>query len=300
MLSTLSDANEAQWGRPYGVAAEDPLYGKSDPALYVSDERSGILRRVDDRGRVRDVVKGLRTPQGITVAGGRVYVCEASRGRVLSVDVETGQTETAWEGLKIPAGAHACCSSMTLWVASAGDHAVYARDLRCREESRVVAGVPGSAGNMKYNSCGDGGPALEARLFSPYDVAAAPNGEVYVADSFNGRVRMVSGGLIQTIAGADQACPRGNGGEATEINIGQPRAIALSSGGPYVATSPGVVWQLRNERMDPVVGTFVDGQNGDEGDALEMRLHTPCGVCLWGDRLAIADSDNKRICVVSF
>jgi len=289
MLRVLSGED---WGRPWGLAP-CPRTG----ALFVSDERAGAVRRVDAEGAVADVASGLRAPQGLVVAGERLFVCEAVRGRVVAVDLASGRLETAWEGIRQPSGVDV--AGEELYVASAGSHAVLRRDLRCREEARVVAGVPGSAGNMKHEACGDGGDATASRLFSPSHVAVSPSGAVYISDSYNGRVREVAGGVIRTVAGADQSALRGNRGRALEINIGQPRGIACSPDGRlFAATVPGMVWELRSDEMVPVAGTWVDGSNGDEGDALEMRLNTPCGVACWGALLAIADSDNRRVCVV--
>lgn len=294
MLRMLSGEG---WGRPWGLAP-GPSSGEAQaPALFVTDERAGAIRCLGADGDVADVATGLRAPQGLALAAGRLFACEAARGRVAVVDAATGTLESAWEGLVLPSGVDAVGDEV--FVASAGSHAVFARDLRCREEVRTVAGTPGSAGNMKHEACGDRGSATAARLFSPCDVVVAPSGTVYVSDSYNGRVREISGGIIRTVAGADQSAPRGNRGRATEINIGQPRGIALSPDGQlFVATQPGMVWKLIDDEMLPVAGTWVDGNNGDEGDALEMRLCTPWGVACWGSALAIADSDNRRICLV--
>eukprot|EP00927_Polykrikos_kofoidii_P079423 TRINITY_DN76208_c0_g1_i1.p1 TRINITY_DN76208_c0_g1~~TRINITY_DN76208_c0_g1_i1.p1 ORF type:complete len:296 (-),score=36.45 TRINITY_DN76208_c0_g1_i1:122-1009(-) len=294
MLRTLSSEADG-WGRPYGIAV-----APDGSALYVSDERRGVVRRVEADGRSVEVAKGLRSPQGLSCsADGRLFICEAARGDLLAVDLETGTSEPIWQDLKIPSGVDA--QGSTLWVSSAGSHAIFARDLRCLAEPWVVAGVPGSAGNMKHARCGDGGPATDAQLFSPFDVSVSETGVVYIVDSFNGRIRSVDGGVISTVAGADQTRPRGNRGAATEINIGQPRAVAANgTAAPFIATSPGMVWQLAAGMMEPVVGTWVDGFSDHSGDALEVRLNTPCGVCCWGEAIAIADSDNHRVVVVDF
>jgi len=187
-----------------------------------------------------------------------------------------------------------------LYCASAGQHAVFAKDLRSPDNAIVVAGEPGKAGNMKVEGIGgDGSFATAARLFNPLGLAAGEGGELYIADAYNGRVREVKGGIINTVAGADQSAPRGNRGGAKDINIGQPRGVTCTPFGLFVTASPGIVWNLMGNEMIPVAGTWVDGYNGDEGDATEVRLNTPCGVAWWGKSIAVADSDNGRICRVS-
>lgn len=315
MLRTLPSPPE-DWGRPWGLAV-----APGGGALFVSDERMGTLQRVavappgsveeGEDAEAREVAAGLKCPQGLCEAGGRLFVCEAGRSRVCSLDLAEGRRpklQPVWDSLKIPSGitvAPAGDSPAVLYVACAGNHVILARDLRCQDDVRIIAGVPGQSGNMKkdpasgsWDPCGDGGPAAEARLFSPCGLAVAASGELLIADSYNGRVRSVDrGGFIQTIAGADQTAPAGSHGPATEINIGQTRCIAFPADncGPFVSASPGMVWQLRKGEMFPIVGTCNDGFNFDSGDALEVRLNVPCGLACFEDRLAIADSSNRRV-----
>lgn len=292
MLRTLSDPDD-EWGRPFGLAV-----APSVDMLYVSDERHGVVRSLGADGRSTVVAKGLRSPQGLAVApDGRLLVCESAVGRISAVDPATGTSSPVWENVPLVSGI--ATNDTEVFAVSAGRHCVLARELRMADTPRVVAGTPGSSGNMKSGRCGDGGPATSAQLNSPSDLALSPDGEVLIVDSYNGRVRMVSAdGTLRTIAGADQSRPRGNRGRATEINIGQTRGVAWAPGGPLVTAMPSVLWQLQGDEMVPLAGTWVDGNNGDEGEALEMRLSTPCGVALWGDKIAVADSGNRRVCLV--
>ena len=59
------------------------------------------------------------------------------------------------------------------------------------------------AGSGETGYDGDDGPAIEAALNTPSAVAAAPNGDIYIADTLNYRVRMIdhATGFIHTIAG---------------------------------------------------------------------------------------------------
>src|ERR1017187_4756746 len=57
------------------------------------------------------------------------------------------------------------------------------------------------AGNSRAGFSGDGGPAVNAQLNSPQGIAFDPNGNLYIADSRNNRVRQVIGGIITTFAG---------------------------------------------------------------------------------------------------
>jgi hypothetical protein len=61
---------------------------------------------------------------------------------------------------------------------------------RWDRQRRAVYNV---AGNGTAGYAGDGGPAAESALSYPFGVTAGPHGEIYVADTFNHRIRMIAG-----------------------------------------------------------------------------------------------------------
>ena len=79
------------------------------------------------------------------------------------------------------------------------------------------------AGTGEFGFSGDGGPAVEAELRSPYSVAVDSAGNVYIADVSDQRIRKVdSTGTITTIAGTGECCFSGDGGPAVEAELPQP------------------------------------------------------------------------------
>jgi hypothetical protein len=84
------------------------------------------------------------------------------------------------------------------------------------------------AGNGVAGSYGDGITATQANLNGPSSVSVAPNGAIVIADTYSNLVRVVSGGVIHTLAGtADTPCPLptnacGDGGAATAARLNQP------------------------------------------------------------------------------
>ena len=95
---------------------------------------------------------------------------------------------------------------------------------------RTIAGIgtPGFSG--------DGGPATSAQLSSVVGLAVDERGELYIADGFNHRVRMVApNGTITTVAGTGDPGPEGfggysgDGGPATLARLGIPNGLALDA-----------------------------------------------------------------------
>jgi YD repeat-containing protein len=80
---------------------------------------------------------------------------------------------------------------------------------------------------------GDGGPAANARLYFPTDVALDKQGNLYITDSYNHRVRKVSpDGMINTVAGFGASGPSvpglsGDGGPATGAKMNTPWSVAV-------------------------------------------------------------------------
>ena len=86
---------------------------------------------------------------------------------------------------------------------------------------------------------GDGGPAKKAYLDQPYDVACDGAGNLYIADTSNGRVRFIDGqtGTITTIVGNGTLGYSGDGGPAKDAQLTSPQGVAVDSAGTvlYIA-----------------------------------------------------------------
>ena len=117
-----------------------------------------------------------------------------------------------------------------LYVVSANQNRVY----RIGPDGALTI-VAGSS----YGFGGDGGPAVNARFASPSGLARDSDGDLYIADTYNNRIRKVStDGVITTIAGTGAAGFSGDGGPATAAQLSLPTAIALDRNGSlYVVDS---------------------------------------------------------------
>jgi sugar lactone lactonase YvrE len=156
------------------------------------------------------------------------------------------------------------------------------------------------AGKSGIGFQGDGGVATEATLYSPHSVAVDSEGNIYIADLFNNRVRKVgTDGIMTTIAGNGEAGYDGDGGPATEAKLKYPAGVAVDGdGNVYIAD-----WynnRIRKVDTDGIIttvaGTGEYGFGGDGGPATEAKLKKPYSVDVdrYGN-IYIADRNNKRI-----
>jgi NHL repeat-containing protein len=84
------------------------------------------------------------------------------------------------------------------------------------------------AGDGTRGYGGDGGPATQAELSSPHNLAVLPDGGFLIADEGNNRVRRVwPDGTITTIVGTGESGFSGDGGPPTDADLNEPKAIAV-------------------------------------------------------------------------
>ncbi len=86
------------------------------------------------------------------------------------------------------------------------------------------------AGTGVAGFSGDGGLAIQAKLNAPVGIAVSQNGNIYIADFFNNRIRRVSSdGIITTVAGTGTPGFSGDGGPATQAKLNNPFDIAVDT-----------------------------------------------------------------------
>lgn len=122
------------------------------------------------------------------------------------------------------------------------------------------------AGSGKKGFGGDGGPAGSADLNGPHNLAVAPNGDVYVADTWNNRVRKIDAktGVITTFAGTGEKGFAGDGGPADKAQFGGIYCITFSPDGRKLHLADLDNRRIRAVDMATNVVTTVAG-NGQKG-----------------------------------
>jgi hypothetical protein len=175
----------------------------------------------------------------------------------------------------------------------------------------TVAGI-NSSGNFLGGYSGDGGKATKAELNYPTGVGLDPDGDIFIADSDNDRIREVIDsasasaafglpiGDIITVAGDGTSGTSGNGGPATRAELDGPTAVAVDGlGDVFIADqSNNVVREVNGSSGDisTVAGTGAPSYTGDGGPDTQADLAGPAGVALNAeDDLFIADSINNVI-----
>lgn len=150
------------------------------------------------------------------------------------------------------------------------------------------------AGNGTPNYAGDGSLAINAHIFQPLGVAVDSAGNLYIADSYNHRIRKVTAatGIITTVAGNGSTGYNGDGIAATSATLYYPQGVAVdNSGNIYITDSD-------NNRVrkvsastgiiTTVAGNGTSGYTGDGGPATSAGLYNP-------SYLAVDSSGNLYI-----
>ena len=168
----------------------------------------------------------------------------------------------------------------------------------------TTAGIMSTfAGNGTGGFAGDGGQATVAGLYNPTGVAFDAMGNLYIADQYNQRIRMVNTvGIISTFAGNGTPSYGGDGGEATAAALNYPLEITFDArGNAYIADGNN---RIRMINTLGIINTFAGngtaGFSGDGGAASLAELNGTTGiVCDAAGNFYIADRSNERIRIIN-
>jgi sugar lactone lactonase YvrE len=257
-------ATTASFMNPYSVAVD------TAGNLFIADV---------DNQRIRKV-----TPAGIisTVAGTGTAGYNGDGGPATSAQLD------------VPMGV-AVEAAGNLFIADGGNNRI-----RKVTPGGVITTV---AGNGFRGFSGDGGPATSAWLDYPDGVAVDSAGNLFIADTQNNRIRMVTpGGVITTAAGNGTSGFYGDGGPATSAELIQPCGVAVDAEGNLFIADWGAN-RIRMVTPSGVISTVAgDGGTsssfdvGDGGPATSAHLAGPSGVAVdTAGKLFIADYGDQRV-----
>jgi uncharacterized protein (TIGR03437 family) len=156
------------------------------------------------------------------------------------------------------------------------------------------------AGNGRPGFSGDGGPAASAQLSSPQGLAVDSAGNIYIADTGNQRVRLVTNGVINTFAGTGIPGSVGDYGSALQAQLHLPSAVAVDkSNNVYIADSANNVIRIVTAGIiSTYAGDYIGGFAGDGSSVI--AFNNPSDIALDSSgNLFVADSGNFRIREIS-
>ena len=290
-------AIEARLGLPSGVAVD------RTGRVYVADDANIRVRRIDVAGVITTIAGtgdlGFSGDGGPAIEAdlvgvqdvatdtrGNVYV--ATHRRIRKIDTSGVITTIAGTGQdgdprdRGPAAEAGLSSNLA--VAADAEGNVYIADTGDHRVRRVDADgiITTLAGTGESGYSGDGGSASEAQLDSPGGVAVDPNGRVYVADGQNLRIRRIDAtGVITTIAGTGDWGSSGDGGPASEADLGWVSDVGIDAGGHVYAAASGRIRRIDSGgTITTLAGSGDYFWSHDGGTALRTPLYSPAGVAL--------------------
>jgi uncharacterized protein (TIGR03437 family) len=254
--------------------------------VYIADSRNHVIRRVVSNGNIERfagngnpgfsgdmdtdtattdplAVDGtLRRPIGMAFdTAGNLIFADSLNHRIRRVDKDnhlltlagTGEAGFSGDGgkatsakLAYPQGV-AVDAAGNIYFADGENHVV-----RKIATDGIITTVAGNSRRPGY--AGDGGKAIDASLFYPRGIARDAQGNLYIADSLNSRIRRVAeDGTITTIAGSGDFDDFGEGGPAEQAALFFPTGIAMGPNGTlYVVDTQNQKIKLLTPRANPV------------------------------------------------
>ena len=131
------------------------------------------------------------------------------------------------------------------------------------------------AGTGEKGDAGDGGPAAKAQLNGPHHLGVGPDGDLYITDTWNNRVRKIDAktGVISTVAGTGQKGFSGDGGPAAKAQFGGIYCLAFDAKGEHLYLADLDNRRIRAVALKTGIVTTVagNGQKGAPQDGAEAK-----------------------------
>ncbi|MFC8893968.1 NHL repeat-containing protein [Streptomyces cinereoruber] len=260
--SRSGTARTAQLNSPTGLALD------AAGNLYIADWGNYRVRKVTPEGEISlvagDGSNGYGREEGVPTevslgrpanlmfdAAGSLFIAEETRdrvrkmtdGKISSVPLDSSLQRQGDPPVKEPA---ALCMDEdgSLYIADEYNHRVWKV---AQHGITTFAGTGHGWFGTSFGFSGDGGPANRAKLYDPCALARDAEGNLYIADRANHRVRKVDRkGVITTIAGPDTPVSSGSAEQTAGVTLRSPRGLAVDPcGNLYISDSEShLVWKL--------------------------------------------------------
>lgn len=257
-------AAKAQLNNPFGIVRGP------DKALYVCDTGNHVMRRIAPDGTITTVAGTGKA--GYSGDGGPATAAQLNEPYEVRFD--------------------------------AGGNMVFVERLnhvvrRVDAKTGVISTI---AGNGKKGASGDGGPATKAEMNQPHSIQYDRDGNLYICDIGNHRIRRVDPktGNIDTFAGTGEKKPTPDGAKIAGTPLNGPRAMDFDrDGNMWLALREGnAVYKLdmKAGTIHHVAGTGKSGFTGNGGPAKAATLSGPKGVSIAPNgNVYLADTESHTV-----
>lgn len=305
-------ATSAKLNKPYGIALD------ASGNLYFCDNSENVIRKVDVSTRIITTIAGTGTaatsgdgsaaslaalngPTGLAFdVTGNLYVVETAGNCVRKINTSGIITTIAGTGAASSTGDGSAATAATLngptgiAIDAAGNIFISEGDGHRVRKINTSGTISTVVGNGTSSSTGDGGPATDAKVRRPGDLAFDASGNLYIAESGGNRVRKIDAatGYISTFAGNGIGSSTGDGDSATLASIRQPSGLAVDKNGNlFIVESAGRFVRKVDTSgiISTVAGTGVAGYSGDGGDPELATFRRPYDIAFMGGNLFMSD-----------
>lgn len=330
-ISTVAGNGSIGFSGDGGLATNAALHRARQVAvdaqgnLYITDLDNQRIRKVDAVTKIITTIAGtgvagfsgdgglatlaqLYKPRDVQVdASGNVFIADRDNHRIRKIDIATNNISTiagtGTAGVSVSLATSAQLNQPG-GISVDNDGNIYIADSHNHRIRKILAStgeIVTVAGDGTANFGGDGGLAIAAQLNTPGGVAVDANGNLYIADKENHRIRKVDAitQVISTVAGTGTAGFSGDG-LATSADLNSPIGVALDGNNDvYIADRNNHrirKLEIATGMLSTVAGTGTSGGSGDGGLATAARINLATGIAVnsAGD-IFIADRNSHRV-----
>ena len=257
-------ATQAKMNGPFGVVRGP------DGCLYVCDTYNHCMRKIDAMGIV-STVAGLGGKKGYKGDGG------VATKALLNEPYEVRFDKAG-----------------DMYFVEMMNHVIRKVDMKSGKISTI-------AGTGEQGFSGDGGAAKNARFNRPHSIQFGPEGNLYVCDIGNHRIRKIDmkSGRISTFSGTGKKEKTIDGGKISKVHLKGPRAIDVVGNTMWLALREGnAVYRLELDKgtIHHVAGTGKKGFTGNGGPAKQATLSGPKGIAVGPKgNIYLADTESHTV-----
>ena len=309
LITMVGGAND-KFLNGYPIPSIDSGWGVAPDAagnVYFSDLYGGRIYKLNTNNYTIQLVAGGGSSMGTDVATnenlsnpaslavdklGNLFIADGANSRICKVDTNgiistvagNGSSDYTGDGgqatnasLSSPVGV-AVDGFGNLFIADTGNQCI-----RKVASNGIITTI---AGRFSINGgfSGDGGAATNAEMSFPLNVTTDAEGNLFVADAYNNRIRKIgTNGIINTVAGSGPVVTSygtfsGDGGAATNANLYSPWNMVVDAGGNLFIADTGNN-RIRKVDTNGIITTIAGGgSSADDGDATNVSLPNPTNI----------------------